>query len=64
MEQKQELKKHQKLEVIEDGLQTRKMIETRKLKMEQIKTDKLDMLKQSNIAEDLAHDLVRQKITA
>lgn len=64
MEQKQELKKNQKLEVIEDGLQTRKMIETRKLKMEQIKTDKLDMLKQSNIAEDLAHDLVRQKITA
>lgn len=64
MEQKQELKKNQKLEVIEDGLQTRKMIETRKLKMEQIKTDKLEMLKQSNIAEDLAHDLVRQKITA
>lgn len=64
MDQKQELKKNEKLEVIEDGMQTRKMIETRKLKMEQIKADKLDMLKQSNISETLAQDLIRQKITA
>lgn len=64
MEVKQESKKTEKLVVIEDGLQTRQKLENRKQKMEAIKADKLDSLKAANIPDSLAHDLVKQKITA
>lgn len=38
----QEAKKQEKLVVIEDGLQTRQKLEVRRMKMENIKADKLD----------------------
>lgn len=48
--------------MIEDGLQTRQKLEVRRMKMENIKADKLEQLKQANIPSYLMHDLVKQKI--
>lgn len=48
---------------IEDGAQTRQQLEERRQKMERIKENKLDSLKQANIPDYLMHDLKKRKVT-
>jgi hypothetical protein len=62
MAKNQEVKAAQKLVVIEEGAATRAKLEDRKYKMERIKENKIDELKQSNIPDFLMNDLVKQQI--
>lgn len=62
MSKNQDTKKTEKLVVVEEGAATRQKLEDRKYKMERIKENKIDELKQSHIPDFLMNDLVKQQI--